>query len=94
MKTVNYKISVNDLIITDGFLRAEETLVLNDKERVISQEEMFQGKFDIVYEVFLRKLKNLKNLKCQISQKEEKRLVEMLKDLIIANKNIYRNRGC
>lgn len=95
MKTINYEINNNDLIMTEG-VSFEEVLILNDREikRVISQEQMFQDYFDTVYDVFLKKLKKLKDLRCEISEKDEKRLKEMLKDLIISNKNIYRNRKC
>lgn len=95
MKTINYEINNNDLIMTEG-VSFEEVLILNDREikRVISQEQMFQDYFDTVYDVFLKKLKKLKDLKCEISEKDEKRLTNMLKDLIISNKNIYRNRKC
>lgn len=95
MKTINYEINNHDLIMTEG-ISFEEIFILNDREikRVISQEQMFQDYFDTVYDVFLKKLKKLKDLKCEISEKDEKRLKEMLKDLIISNKNIYRNRKC
>lgn len=95
MKTVNYEINNNDFIMTEG-ISFEEVLILNDREikRVISQEQMFQDYFDTVYDVFLKKLKKLKDLKCKICDKDEKRLTSMLKDLIISNKNIYRNRKC
>lgn len=95
MKTINYEINNNDLIMTEG-VSFEEVLILNDREikRVISQEQMFQDYFDTVYGVFLKRLKKLKDLKCEISEKDEKRLTNMLKDLIISNKNIYRNRKC
>lgn len=95
MKTINYEINNHDLIMTEG-ISFEEIFILNDREikRVISQEQMFQDYFDTVYDVFLKKLKKLKDLKCEISEKDEKRLKEMFKDLIISNKNIYRNRKC
>lgn len=93
MKIINYEINNHDLIMTED-ISFHEVFILNDKTRVISQEQMFQDYFDTVYDVFLKKLKKLKDLKCKICDKDEKRLTNMLKDLITSNKNIYRNRKC
>lgn len=94
MKTIEYKINGNDFLMTENYLRLESAYVLNDKPRVISQEEMFQDYFDTVYGIFVKKLKKLKDSKCALEEKEEKKLQNMLKDLIISHKNIYKNREC
>ena len=94
MKIIEYKINSNDFILAENDLCLENIYILNDKPRVISQEEMLQDYFDTVYGIFIKKLKKLKESKCKLEEKEEKKLLNMLKDLIIAHKNIYRNRGC
>lgn len=88
MKIINYEINNHDLIITEG-VSFEEFLVLNDRERFISQKQMFQDYFDTVYKVFLKKLEKFKKLERPIKAKERDGLLRMLKTLFEVKNMIY-----
>jgi len=91
MKTKNgavsfYEIKSNNFLVSEDNFSFEKTFVLNDRKTVASEQEIFADYFDTVYTVFLQKLKKFKELKCKVSDEEEKKLTNMFKTLIDTQK--------
>lgn len=88
-----YKISDNDFLVSEDNFSFEKMFVLNDKKTVASEKEIVEDYFDTVYKVFLEKLKKFKELKCKVSEEEEKSLTNMFKTLIDAQKMLCGKDG-
>lgn len=81
-----YKIKSNDFLVSEDNFSFDKIFVLNDRKTVASEKEIFMDYFDTVYTVFLQKLKKFKELKCKVSDEEEKSLTNMFKTLIDTQK--------
>lgn len=81
-----YKIKGNDFLVSEDNFSFDKMFILNDRKTVASEKEIFADYFDTVYSVFLQKLKKFKELKCKVSEEEEKSLINMFKTLIDTQK--------
>lgn len=81
-----YKINNSDFLVSENNFSFEKIFVLNDKNTSASEKEIFADYFNTVYAVFLQKLKKFKELKCKVSDEEEKSLTNMFKTLIDTQK--------
>ena len=81
-----YEIKSNDFLVSEDNFSFEKLLILNDRNTVASEKEIFKDYFDTVYQVFLQKLKKFKELKCKVSDEDEKSLTNMFKTLIDTQK--------
>ncbi len=88
-----YKINDNNFAIYEDSVFSRP-FIINDKKNItVSQKEMFRDYFNTVYEVFLNKLNNFKNLERPANNKECEGLIHSLKMLFDAKRMIYEYDG-